>query len=201
MNYLAHIFLADNTDASRIGNLLGDFTRGSLEDLARIYPPEVMRGIKMHRAVDRFTDSHAVFKQARALLAPERRRFAGIIVDIIFDHFLSIHWDEYSTQPLEDFVQEVYQALDRHPEWRAGRLAEGYPWMKTDNLLMRYSTMDGIALTLKRVSRRSPRLGNIADGIHDMRKNYTAFEKLFLTYMPDLIAFVERWKKENEKEK
>ena len=88
MNYLAHLLLADDTDASRIGNLLGDFATGTIESLAERYPPEILRGIKMHRAVDRFTDSHEVFKHARNLLAPGRRRFAGIIIDIIFDHYL-----------------------------------------------------------------------------------------------------------------
>ncbi len=76
MNYLAHLLLAADADASRAGNLLGDFTRGSIDELAKIYPAEVIRGIRMHRAVDRFTDSHPIFKECRILLSPERRRFA-----------------------------------------------------------------------------------------------------------------------------
>ncbi len=197
LNYLAHLFLADNTDASRIGNLLGDFTHGTLEDLRTRFPAEVVHGIRMHRAVDRFTDSHQIFKKSRALLAPTRQRFAGIIVDIIFDHFLSIHWDQFCATPLEDFVQEVYLALDAHPEWRVGRLDKGYPWIKKDNLFMRYQTLEGIEVTFKRVSQRGPKLAPIAGGIHDLRDHFGSFERYFLEYFPDLIHFVAKWKKEH----
>ena len=194
MNYLAHLLLADDTDASRIGNLLGDFTRGSLEELGKIYPPELVQGIKMHRAVDRFTDSHPVFKQCRSLLAPERRRFAGIIIDILFDHYLCKHWADYSDTPLDAFCQQVYAAFEKHPEWRAGRLAGAFPLMKRENWLMAYTTVDGIELTLQRVSRRSPRVGAIAGGIHDFKKHYADFEQAFHVYMPELVHFVRQWK-------
>jgi len=197
MNYLAHLLLADDSDASRIGNLLGDFTRGPMEELAKLYPAELVRGIKMHRAVDSFTDSHEVFRRSRTLLSPERRRFAGIIVDIFFDHYLCLHWKQYCQLPLEEFIEEVYRALDEHPEWRAGRLAEAFPMMRSENWLMTYTTIEGIGLTLDRVSRRSPRISKIAGGAEDLRENYEAFEKHFHEFMPDLVKFVNDWKKEN----
>lgn len=194
MNYLAHLMLADNSDASRIGNLLGDFTKGTLGSLAEVYPAEIIRGIKMHRAVDRFTDSHQVFKNARTLLAPERRRFSGIIIDIIFDHYLSIHWDDYHHQPLEYFINDVYRALDEHPEWRAGRLAHAFPMMRHENWLITYATIEGVELTLERISRRGKRTGQIADGIIDLRKHYAQFEASFQAFMPSLLDFTDAWK-------
>lgn len=197
MNYLAHLLLADDSDASRIGNLLGDFATGTLEELAKQYPPEIVRGIRMHRAVDRFTDSHHIFKQTRNLLAPKRRRFAGIIVDIIFDHYLCCHWHDYCDQALEEFIREVYAALDAHPEWHAGRLSQVYPMMKHENWLMGYSSLEGITLTLKRVSSRSPRVTKIAGGAEDLRENYAAFETHFRDFMPELLAFAETWKREH----
>ncbi|MBK1830725.1 DUF479 domain-containing protein [Verrucomicrobiaceae bacterium R5-34] len=195
MNYLAHLLLADDTDASRIGNLLGDFTKGSLDELAKVFPPEVMTGIAMHRAVDRFTDSHPVFKECRGLLAPERRRFAGVVVDIFFDHFLCQCWTDYCDTPLESFCQQVYAAFERHPEWRAGRLHDAWPLMKQENWLMTYATVDGIELTLERVSRRSPRVGGIAAGIEDFTRHYGKFERHFHAYMPELVDFVSEWKR------
>lgn len=197
MNYLAHLLLADETDASRIGNLLGDFTKGSLNELSKTYPAEVIRGIKMHRAVDRFTDSHPVFKKCRPLLAPERRRFAGIIVDIFFDHYLCKHWGDYCETPLDEFCRQVYHAFELHPEWRAGRLARAWPMMQTENWLMTYATVDGIELTLQRVSQRTPRVGGIAAGIEDFKTNYDEFETHFHVYMPELVEFVRKWKTEN----
>jgi len=197
VNYLAHLLLADDTDASRVGNLLGDFTRGSLEDLAKLYPEELVRGIKMHRAVDSYTDSHGIFKECKVLLAPERRRFAGVIVDIFFDHYLCKHWADYSDSALEDFCEQVYRAFEKHPEWLAGRLQEAFPSMRKQNWLMAYATVDGIELTLQRVSRRSPRVGGIADGIEDFKSNYGEFEEKFLRFMPELVDFVRKWKEAN----
>ena len=194
MNYLAHLMLADDSDASRIGNLLGDFAKGTIEDLAKSYPPEIVRGIRMHRAVDRFTDSHQVFKDARSLLAPERRRFAGIIIDIIFDHYLCRRWQDYSEQPLKEFIESVYRALDEHPEWHAGRLASAFPMMRNENWLMTYASIQGIGLTLERVSRRSPRPSGLAGGIDDLRNHYQKLESHFRNFMPDLLAFAATWK-------
>jgi len=195
MNFLAHLLLAENSDASRIGNLLGDFARGSIDELAKTYPPELVRGIRMHRAVDSYTDSHQIFKRARNLLAAERRRFAGIIVDIFFDHYLSCHWLDYCDQPLDRFIREVYHTIDAHPEWRTERFARIYPSMKQENWLMAYSSLEGIALTLKRVSTRSHRVTKIAEGTQDLHENYQEFERCFRDFMPDLQTYVEHWKK------
>ncbi len=197
MNYLAHLLLADDTDASRAGNLLGDFAKGSLDDLAELYPAELVRGIKMHRAVDRYTDNHPIFKECKLLLAKERRRFAGIIIDILFDHYLCKHWEKYHTLSLDKFCQQVYQTFEKHPEWRAGRLREAFPYMQQENWLTNYATVDGIALTLQRVSRRTPRVSGIAEGIKDFRKHYTEFEEKFHSFMPELVDFVKQWKEEN----
>ena len=200
MNFLAHLLLADDSPASRIGNLLGDFTRGPLENLPQSFPTfskEVLRGIHMHRVVDGFADRHETFKQSRALLAPERRRFAGIIPDLFQDHFLSIHWSQFSSMPLEQFCQQAYQELENHPEWHAGRLGEILPIMKRENWLMRYGTMEGMRLTLSEVSQRSPRISPMAEGIIDLEQNYSALESNFQLFMPDLLGFVHTWKVEH----
>nr|MBR9810071.1 hypothetical protein [bacterium] len=65
MNFLAHFHLAQPTDGSRIGALLGDFVRGTPESLQTRFPPEVVNGIILHRAIDRFTDSHEIFLKSK----------------------------------------------------------------------------------------------------------------------------------------
>lgn len=197
MNFLAHLLLADDSDASRIGNLLGDFTRGPIDELAKIYPPEIVRGILMHRAVDSYTDSHSAFKRSRKLLHPERRRFAGIIVDLIYDHFLSIHWEKFSNIPLDVFCQQAYREIEAHPEWQPGRLSEIAPVMKRENWLMRYSTIEGMRLTMSEVSQRSPRIRKMAQGIDDLLESYDALEEEFMIFMPDLLSFVASWKEQH----
>ena len=78
MNYLAHLYFAEDTPESRVGNLMPDFTKGPVE--AQSFCAGVMRGMQTHCAVDRFTDHHPVFARSRTLISPDRRRFAGIIV-------------------------------------------------------------------------------------------------------------------------
>ena len=93
MNYLAHLYLAEDSDESLLGNLLGDFVKGRLEEQ---YSPEIIKGIKTHRKVDAYTDFNQNFLACKKLLRPDRRRFAGIIVDMSFDHFLAKNWADYS---------------------------------------------------------------------------------------------------------
>ena len=86
MNYLAHIFLAGDSEESLLGNIMGDFVKGSIGDG---FHPGIEEGIRTHRKVDVFTDSHEIFKASKKLMSPERRRFAGVIIDLGFDHLLA----------------------------------------------------------------------------------------------------------------
>lgn len=179
VNYLAHLYLAGPTDASRIGNLLGDFVKGTPESLVGQYPAEVIDGIMMHRHLDRFTDEHEAFLKARSLLARERRRFAGIVVDIFFDHFLTQHWEKFSEQPLPEFIEEMYTTLERHPEWLSPELARVMPRIREENWLHSYGTIEGLALTLERISHRSPRTAPIRESTDDLVANYQSFDRAF----------------------
>ncbi|MEG3858940.1 hypothetical protein QT974_07445 [Microcoleus sp. herbarium12] len=100
INYLVHLFLSDGTPESLIGNLLGDFVKGSAVNL---YDREIRNGIDLHRKVDRYTDSHAIVRSSKSLVCSQRRRFAGVLVDVFYDRFLAKNWLEYSETPLSDF--------------------------------------------------------------------------------------------------
>ena len=182
-------YLAGPTDASRIGNLLGDFVKGTPASRERDYPLKVIAGIVMHRKLDRFTDRREQFIRARNLLAPERRRFAGIVVDILFDHFLSRHWHEYSEQPLPLFIEAVHASLQRHPDWLSPKLAAVAPRLRSENWLHSYGSPEGISHTLERVARRSPRTAPIKNSIEDLREKYHTFEDTFLRFFPNAHSF------------
>ena len=189
MNYLAHLYLAGPSDASRIGNLLGDFVKGTPASLADDYPDEVIAGIMMHRRLDRFTDAHEQFLRARDMLAPERRRFAGIVIDIFFDHFLSRYWSHYSEQPLPEFIDDVYCSLERHPGWLSPDLAAIRPRMREENWLQGYGSLEGVAHTLSRLVARSPRTAAIEHSTDDLEAHYGAFRDSFVTFLPDARAY------------
>ena len=101
MNYLAHLYLAKDSTELMIGGILGDFVKGTLKDQ---YPNEIKQGIELHRKIDTYTDSHVMTRASRRLYSPERRRFAGIIVDLCYDHFLYRHWSTFSDTALEHIL-------------------------------------------------------------------------------------------------
>lgn len=67
MNFLAHLHIAHHCQSSLLGNLLGDFVKG---DPTEQYPQSLVQGIRLHRWVDAYTDSHPVMKAAKSLFLP-----------------------------------------------------------------------------------------------------------------------------------
>ncbi|MGE9266895.1 MAG: ACP phosphodiesterase [Verrucomicrobiales bacterium] len=172
--------------------MLGDFVKGTPESLAGHFPPAVVQGIRLHRAVDRFTDAHPAFHEAKKLLAPERRRFAGLIVDIIFDHLLIKNWARYHEQPLADFLAEIYEQFDAHPQLLTPRMATLLPRLKAENWLGINESLAGLSTTMSRVSTRRPFLRVIKDAHLDFTRQPERFDKHFLCLYPDLIRLATR---------
>lgn len=193
MNYLAHAFLARHTPELLTGGMLGDFVKGALDDR---YGPAVRAGIALHRAIDRYTDAHELAHASRALVSRERRRFAGILVDVFYDHFLARHWPRYSPLPLTAFTGEVYATL--WPQ-RAGfpeRLQRMLPWMRADDWLASYADIEAVDAALHGIARRLkryPRAVALETGVEELLANYAALEAQFLAFFPQLHAHAAAW--------
>lgn len=191
MNFLAHLVLARPTEESRVGNLLGDFAKGTIASLTPLHSPAVLEGIRQHRAIDRFTDSHPTFEEAKKLIAPQRQRLTGIVVDIFYDHFLSLDWPLEEKRP--EFIQKCYISLENHKQVLTPELQGALPYMRQQDWLGAYATREGIQLTLQRVQRRSPKLVGIEESFSDFTENYDAFYALFRSFYPELISFNGAW--------
>lgn len=192
MNYLAHAFLSRSSAGLLIGGLLGDFVKG--RERLRQYSPAVCAGIRLHRAIDRYTDTHAIVHASCALISPARRRFAAILVDVFYDHFLARHWRRYSGQPLEDFTRQVYATLlpdiASYPE----RLQHMLPRMAAGDWLASYAEIESVDAALHGIARRFQRYARaavLADGVQELLHNYAALEQYFLDFFPELLGFVE----------
>jgi len=190
MNYLAHAFLARHDHELMTGGLLGDFVKGHVDGR---FVPGICAGIRLHRAIDCFTDAHPLIHASRALVAPERRRFAGILVDMYCDHFLARHWPRYAEQPLTHFTRELYGVLwpQRHgfPE----RLQRLLPWMRAEDWLASYADIESLDMALHGLARRfrfAERAQPLAEGIHDLVAQYRQLEQHFLEFFPELETFV-----------
>lgn len=190
LNYLAHLLLAENHAASRVGNLLGDFVTGRPESLRGSFPDAVLHGIVRHRAIDRFTDSHRITLGLKAFIAPGRRRFAGAITDILHDHFLTRHWADHGEVPLSDFTAACNAALREYAAILPAELRDTLEERVADNWLGRYGSDDGLDHVFQRVSRRHPGFAPIHDAIDDLITHREVFEKAFHEFFPDLRQWV-----------
>ncbi len=184
MNWLAHLRLSPTAPLLRLGNLAGDFVRGV--DLATL-PAAVQAGIAQHRAIDRFVDAHALVRRSRERLAPPFRRFAGVLVDVYFDHFLARDWHLHGDgRPLRAFVDEVHGQLRAHAAVLPPRLAAALPTLQREDWLGSYARLDGIDAILARMSGRVARANPLGDGGAELRARYAAFESDFAAFWPEL---------------
>ena len=183
MNYLAHLYLAEQSSEGLLGSLLGDFVKGRLDDR---YPQTVRRGIALHRAIDSFTDAHPLHLASRNRIGSERRRYAGIIIDVCYDHFLCRHWAEYSSESLDCFAARVYGILHEHRDELPDRLRAIVPHMIADDWLGSYAVLENVGRALDGIARRITRSNSLAGAVIEIEANYAALNDDFQRFFPQL---------------
>ena len=188
MNYLAHLYLADDSPGSLIGSLLGDFVKGTLD---KTYDEEITRGILIHSRIDSFSDSHEKVFESKRLISPKRSRFSDIIIDVCFDHFLARSWSEYSNEELADFTRKVYVLLSKYSHILPYKPRSIIPKMIEEDWLGSYQYIEGIGQIMDRVSRRLTRGEGMLGAVKELETNYEKMEENFKSFFPELIAYVE----------
>ena len=189
MNYLAHLYFAEDTPESCVGNLMADFVRGPVD--RQPFNGAVMRGMRSHVAVDRYTDGHDVVRESKALISPARRRFAGIIVDICYDHYLARNWTEFSGEPLSAFIERTYGTLSAYRGDMPPVLSRVIRHMVKHDWLNGYRELAGIGRALDGLSMRIRRPNTLAGSVEELEANYDEMEGQFLRFFPDLVRHME----------
>ena len=188
MNHFAHLVLARPTVESTVGNLLGDFARGV--DADRL-PPPVRAGLLNHRSVDRFTDSHPLVAEMKAAFSRRRRRFAGIALDIYFDHLLMQYWERFESRPLETVIDAFYRRMTagrplmpRDEMRRVTRRMIDYDWFGS------YRERDAVAEAIDRVAARVRFPHAFDNAIEDLERHDEFIRDGFLAFFPELRAHI-----------
>lgn len=185
MNYLAHLFLAKDGNAeSLIGNLAGDFVKGTLRDR---FTPGIRAGIMHHRQVDAFTDAHPRVGAMRHILIPEHGHYARVINDIFIDHFLSCFFEEYANETLESFLGRAYALIDPHADELPGRLRLVYPRMRDERWLLSYRELDSVHEALRNLSFRLTRRPHLETATHHLRASRDELERHFRAFFADVV--------------
>jgi acyl carrier protein phosphodiesterase len=187
LNYLAHLFLAGTDPELILGNFIADHVKGS--GILR-YPETVRKGIAMHRAIDTYTDQHPVVRQSILRLRENFRKYAGVITDMYYDHFLSLYWTDYSVESLDDFTQSRYAILNSFQPLLPPRSARLLYFMEKQNWLEAYSNFDGMQQAFNGMARRTSFESGMEMAVESLKKDYLLFQDEFRAYFPDLQEFV-----------
>ncbi len=185
MNYLAHAYLSFGEPKVLVGNFIGDFVRGSIE---KSYEKEIVVGIKLHWAIDKYTDNHPVVKEAQEILKPEYGRYSTVITDMYFDYFLAKYWNNYHHTPLESFVQDVYETIDGFRNVVPEKFLKTFAYMRYWDWLGGYGELDGIRQAMTGMAKRTKFQSNL-DTAHIFLDDHHEFLRLhFGDFFEDLVS-------------
>lgn len=186
MNYLAHLYLSGDDEELKLGNFIGDSVKGS--DLSR-FPPRVQDGIRLHRGIDLYTDSHHIVMKSKLRLRPSYRKYAPVIVDMFYDHFLASLWVDYSHKTLEEFILESHDLLNSQINTMPERAQYMLPYMIKGQWLLRYKELSGLNRSLTGMAERSRFISNMENATGDLEQDYDLYKQEFQAFFPDLQAF------------
>ncbi len=186
MNFLAHIYLSGNNKSITIGNFIADGIRGKDYE---IYAKDIQTGILLHREIDTYTDAHKTVRLSTKRLHKNYSHYSGVIVDILYDHFLAKNWSHYSQIPLAAYIDDFYDTLEDHFEILPQRIKQMMPYMIADNWLLSYASIDGITKVLEGMNRRTKNKSKMNLAVNELQEFYNEFETEFTHFFDDLIAF------------
>ena len=188
MNHLAHALLGAADDDLMFGGLIADFLRGGIDPAL---PRGVRIGIALHRSIDRYTDAHAEVVAARALFIAPYRRYAGILLDIWFDHLLARDWNRYADMALPAFSRRVQQLLLARADELPPRMPGFVRYMIDNGLPAAYADAGVIERVLQGVARRLARANPVATALPQLQARAIALDRHFAAFFPDLVAHVQ----------
>lgn len=187
MNFLAHLWLAGPDEGARLGAVAGDFVKGALPGAL---PPDIAAGVALHRAIDAFADTHPAFQASRARVGGAHRRFAGVMVDMFYDHFLAAQWGRWHPdEPLADFAARQYVLLATHRQRLPARALPVLARMAEHDWLTSYREVDTIVFALDRIAGRLTRPEAFLGCGEALRTDYAGFAEDAQRFLADARAF------------
>lgn len=186
MNYLAHSYLSYQKPDLIIGNFIADSIRGNqFEGLT----DSIIEGIRLHRKIDTFTDSHPIYLTSKHRFSKDFDKYSGVLMDIIYDHYLAKNFEQYSTLSLQTHANEVYDILKNNHDFLPENAKRFYGYMIERNILFHYSSLNGIETVLTHLSGRIRNRYELQLAIPILEANYQEIEEEFTIFFRDLEAF------------
>ena len=189
MNFLAHIYLSGDSREILIGNFIGDYVKG--KNISG-YPEKVKQGIMLHRKIDSFTDSHILTRSSKKVIAEKYGLYAGIVVDIYYDHFLSANWHLYSEIPLREYIHDRYRLLDSGFSIFPAGVKSWFPYFIKSNWLETYIHFNGLNMVFKRMSYRTSLPDHSDYAVSQLKENYDFLKENFIEFFTDMREMLQK---------
>lgn len=186
MNYLAHAYLSFHHPEILVGNMISDFVKGKKK---YEYPEMIQKGIRLHRAIDHFTDTHEATRMAKQLFKPAVGLYAGAFVDVVYDHFLAKREEAFTEKSLPDFADWVYTELGKQQAYLPEKFAGMLPYMQTQNWLYNYRQNEGIRRSFGGLVRRAAYLEDPLPAYQLFTEHYDKLAGAFSEFFPDVQSF------------
>jgi acyl carrier protein phosphodiesterase len=190
VNYLAHTLLADHDADLEVGGILGDFVRGRPDPSL---PEQLRAGIGLHRAIDSFTDAHAEVRAARGLFERPWRRYAGILLDVWFDHCLARDFALWSNMPLKAFSERLRERLAARAVLLPAPMRQFAAYMGRHDLPAAYADPQVISQVLAGIGTRLSRPNPLHRALPVLRARDAELTRCFEAFFPQLQAFARHW--------
>lgn len=188
MNLLAHAYLSFQQPDILVGNMISDYVKGKKQ---YDYPGGIQKGIRLHRAIDHFTDEHPATRAGKEVFKPAIGLYAGAFMDIVYDHFLAIDLNELSESEWEIYVQQVYTQLSAHDAHLPERFAAQLPYMSTQNWLFNYRFPWAIEKSFGGLVRRAKYLTDAQPAFLLFEEHYDFLQQQYARFFPDVKLFAQ----------
>ncbi len=189
MNFLAHAYLSYGHAGLLTGNLISDFVKGAAQYR---YPLPIQQGIRLHRAIDAFTDAHPATRAATHFFKTPYRLYSGPIVDILYDHFLATDKSIFPNDTLLSFSHNVYNMLESDAVNLPANFARMFGYMKVDNWLWNYRKPEGIKHSLQSLRRRATYLTESETAFSIFQTQYSELKQCYQSFIPDVKTFAKQ---------
>lgn len=186
MNFLAHSHLSGNNEDIIFGNFIADSVKGSS---FRKFRRDIAIGIKLHREIDTFTDSHVIPKNSRDIVREHFGKFSGVVVDIYYDHFLARSWEDYSEIELSAFSSSVYKILANRFLLLPPRVKRLLPFLIGQNWLSGYANINDLSRVFRGMDRRTNHISGMNNAIFALEENYSVLFSDFVEFYKQLEEF------------
>ena len=186
MNFLAHIYLSNEQQEITIGNFIADGIKGTKYTQ---FTKGIQQGILLHRAIDSYTDTHPIVRKSKKRLHKKYGHYSGVIVDILYDHFLAKNWKQYHSIPLHKYIENFYNFINSNFDSLTPRIQKMMPYMIEQNWLLSYASIEGIGKILDRMNQRTNYQSKMNLAVLELTTYYNEFEEEFTLFFKDLKEY------------